>query len=125
MLTLNKIIMKNIIAIFILSIATLGYAQENKPTYKAEGDLVKATYYFEDGSIKTQGFFKDKKITGEWTRFDNEGNKTQIAFYNNGVKVGKWFIWSKDSLKEINYENNAIASVNEWRTESKVAFGTE
>ena len=69
--------------------------------------------------------FKDKKITGEWTRFDNEGNKTQIAFYNNGVKVGKWFIWSKDSLKEINYENNAIASVNEWRTESKVAFGTE
>lgn len=117
--------MKNIIVIFVLSLATLTYAQENKPTYTAEGDLVKVTYYFEDGSIKTQGFFKDKKLTGEWAHFDQDGNKTQIAFYNNGMKVGKWFIWSKDSLKEINYENNAVASVNEWKTESKVAFINE
>lgn len=108
-----------------LSIATLGFAQDKQPSFKADGDLVKATYYFEDGTIKTQGFFKDKKITGEWTRFDKEGKKIQQAFYNEGKKVGKWFIWSKDSLKEINYENNAIASVNEWRPESKVAFGNE
>jgi antitoxin component YwqK of YwqJK toxin-antitoxin module len=117
--------MKNIITICMLSIATIGFTQEKEPTYKAEGDLVKATYYYEDGSVKTQGFFKDKKITGEWTRFDTDGNKTQLAFYNNGKKVGKWFIWSKDSLKEINYENNSIASVNDWRQESKVAFGNE
>jgi len=108
-----------------LCLVTIGYAQEEQPTFVAEGDLVKATYYYEDGSIKTQGFFKDKKITGEWIRFDTDGNKTQLAFYNNGKKVGKWFIWSKDSLKEINYENNSIASVNEWRQESKVAFGNE
>lgn len=108
-----------------LSLATIGYSQDKEPTFKAEGDLVKATYYFEDGSVKTHGFFKDKKITGEWIRFDKEGNKTQIAFYNNGKKVGKWFIWSKDSLKEINYEDNAIASVNEWKPESKVAFINE
>jgi antitoxin component YwqK of YwqJK toxin-antitoxin module len=114
--------MKNIIAICILSLATLGYAQEKEPTFKAEGDLVKATYYYENGSVKTEGFFKDKKITGEWIRFDQNGNKTQLAFYDNGKKVGKWFIWSKDSLKEINYENN---SINEWRQESRVALGNE
>lgn len=108
-----------------LCLATIGYAQEKEPTFSAEGDLVKATYYYEDGSVKTQGFFKDKKVTGEWVRFDIDGKKTQLAFYDNGKKVGKWFIWSKDSLKEINYENNSIASVNEWRPESKIAFGNE
>lgn len=108
-----------------LSLAAIGYTQEKQPTFKAEGDLVKATYYYDDGSVKTEGYFKDKKITGEWIRFDKDGNKTQLAFYNNGKKVGKWFIWSKDSLKEINYENNSIASVKDWKAETNVAFGNE
>lgn len=46
------------------AMATLGFSQEIDPTYIVEGDLVKATYYYEDGSIKTQGFFKNKKLTG-------------------------------------------------------------
>jgi antitoxin component YwqK of YwqJK toxin-antitoxin module len=117
--------MKNIITICMLSIAAIGYTQEKQPTFKAEGDLVKATYYYEDGSVKTEGYFKDKKITGEWIRFDKDGTKTEIAFYNIGKKVGKWFIWSKDSLKEINYENNSIASVKDWRAETSVAYGNE
>ncbi|WP_240614767.1 hypothetical protein [Polaribacter filamentus] len=45
-----------------LSIAAIGYTQEKQPTFKAEGDLVKATYYYEDGSVKTEGYFKDKKL---------------------------------------------------------------
>ncbi len=117
--------MKKIIASIIFSIVVSGYAQDNKATYKAEGDLVKATYYYEDGSIKTQGFFKDKKLTGQWTRFDKDGNKVQLAYYNEGKKVGKWFIWSANSLKEINYDKNVIASVNVWRPDSKVALNND
>ncbi|MBT4413453.1 MAG: nicotinic acid mononucleotide adenyltransferase [Polaribacter sp.] len=117
--------MKKIITLVLLCIATVGYAQTNKPTFKAEGDLVKATYYHEDGSIKTQGFFKNKKLTGEWTRFDTNGKKVQLAYYDEGKKVGKWFFWTKTSLKEVNYEDNAIASVNVWKQESKVAINEE
>lgn len=117
--------MKNIIAICIFTIATIGYAQEKQPTYTADGDLVKATYYYEDGSIKTQGFFKDKKLTGEWVRFDKNGNKSQLAYYKSGKKVGKWFVWDKSSLKEINYENNVVAYVNVWKAESAVATNNE
>tara|TARA_B110000091_G_scaffold134622_1_gene144091 strand:- start:545 stop:898 length:354 start_codon:yes stop_codon:yes gene_type:complete len=117
--------MKQIIAVCMLTLATIGYAQEHEPTYKAEGDLVKATYYYEDGSLKTQGFFKDKKLTGEWVRFDKEGNKTQLAYYNNGKKVGKWFVWSKVSLKEINYVDNSVASVNVWTPKSNVLVSNE
>ena len=125
MLILKETVMKKIIAICILTLATMGYAQENQPTYKAEGDLVKATYYFEDGSVKTQGFFKDKKLTGEWVRFDKAGNKTQLAYYKNGKKIGTWFVWTKASLKEINYVDNSVASVNVWKAESNVALNNE
>ena len=45
--------------------------------------------------------------------------------YNNGKKVGKWFIWTKQTLKEINYENNSIASVNVWEPKSKVAVNND
>jgi antitoxin component YwqK of YwqJK toxin-antitoxin module len=117
--------MKKILAVCIFTLATIGYAQEKEPTYKAEGDLVKATYYYEDGSVKTQGFFKDKKLTGEWVRFDKAGNKTQLAYYNSGKKIGKWFVWTKSSLKEINYVDNSIASVNVWKPESNLAVNNE
>ena len=114
--------MKNLILIAIFSICFVGSAQDIQPTYKAEGDLVKATYYYEDGSVRVEGFFKDKKLTGQWTQFDEKGNKIQIANYKDGQKVGKWFVWGKDALKEINYDNNAIVSINTWKSESKVAL---
>lgn len=117
--------MKKILTTVMLGIATIAFTQEKQPTFKAEGDLVKATYYYEDGSIKTQGFFKNKKLTGEWIRFDKSGNKVQLAYYEEGKKVGKWFVWAADSLKEINYENNAIASVKVWKPESKIAINND
>jgi antitoxin component YwqK of YwqJK toxin-antitoxin module len=117
--------MKKILTTVMLSLGIVAFAQEKQPTFKAEGDLVKATYYYADGSIKRQGFFKNKKLTGEWVRFDKSGNKTQLAYYNNGKKVGKWFIWTKQTLKEINYENNSIASVNVWEPKSKVAVNND
>jgi antitoxin component YwqK of YwqJK toxin-antitoxin module len=113
--------MKNILTIAIFCIGILGYSQDTKPTYEAEGDVVKATYYFEDGTISKQGYFKDKKLTGTWTRFDKHGNKVQLAFYKNGEKTGKWFFWNEGSLQEVTYANNAVEEVNLWTSESKVA----
>lgn len=104
--------MKKIVTLLILCLATVGYSQDKKPTFKADGDLVKATYYYADGAISTQGYFKDKKLTGEWIRFDKEGNKIQIAYYDNGKKVGKWSVFTKESVKEINYNNNVIVNVS-------------
>ena len=113
--------MKKILTIAIFCIAAIGYSQDIKPTYEVEGDLVKATYYHEDGSVKTEGFFKDKKLTGKWTSFDTQGNKTQLAFYKEGKKTGKWFFWNEGSLKEVTYNNNTIEDVNLWKAESKLA----
>lgn len=112
--------MKKLATLIIIFAGVIGYSQDIEPTFEAEGNIVKATYYFEDGSVSTQGYFLDKELTGEWTRFDREGNKTQIAYYDQGEKVGKWFVWGKNSLKEINYSNNTVVNVNLWKHESKL-----
>ncbi|WP_299062598.1 nicotinic acid mononucleotide adenyltransferase [uncultured Polaribacter sp.] len=114
--------MKKAIFIAVLLISAIGFSQEIAPKYEKSGDLVKATYYFDNGQVKAEGFFKDKKLTGIWKSFDKQGNKTQMAQYKDGKKVGKWFIWGKDSLKEITYNENSIVRVNDWKSESSLAF---
>ena len=114
--------MKKAILLAILFISAIGFSQDNETTFERDGDLVKATYYYDNGDVKVEGFFKDKKLTGIWTSFDKQGNKTQIAQYNEGKKVGKWFVWNKESLKEITYNNNAVVGVKDWRAETKLAF---
>ena len=114
--------MKKAILLAILFITAIGYSQDNTTTFEKEGDLVKATYYYDNGDVKVQGYFKDKKLTGTWNSFDKQGNKTQIAQYNEGKKVGKWFVWGKESLKEITYNNNVVVSVNDWKAESRLAY---
>lgn len=112
---------KLIIAVCILSVSLL-QAQETEPKFEKEGDLVKVTYFYKDGKVKEQGFFKDKKLTGTWISFDTKGNKNTIAHYESGKKVGKWFMWKEDGLKEISYKGNSIASVQTWKEETKIAI---
>ncbi|TYP99644.1 hypothetical protein C7447_101246 [Tenacibaculum adriaticum] len=96
-------------------------AQEVKPLYEKAGDMVKVTNFYEDGTVKEQGFYKNKMLAGTWVTFDKKGNKTVMAQYENGKKVGKWFVWNKDGLQEINYEDNVIASVQSWKEDTKIA----
>ena len=117
--------MRKIVALVFIFAVSICSAQEVEPTYEKAGDKVKATYYFEDGSIKEQGFFKDAKLTGKWISYNKEGEKTMIAHYEAGKKVGKWFAWNKTSLKEINYANNTIVSVKNWSEESRLALNKE
>lgn len=113
--------MKKLIVLACLLTFGLTQAQKVKPTYEKAGDLVKVTYFYDNGTVKEQGFFKNKKLAGTWTAFDVKGNKTVIAHYKNGKKVGKWFMWSKEGLREINYEKNVIASVQTWKEDTKIA----
>ena len=117
--------MKKILTLALLFVFTLSNAQDKQPTYEKAGDMVKATYYYTNGSVKEQGFFKDKKLAGEWVQFDKEGKKTMIAHYKAGKKVGKWFAWSNTVLKEINYKNNVIVSVRNWNHDSELALNKE
>lgn len=114
--------MKNLFTILLVFAFGFTQAQDKmQPKYEKQGELVKATYYYEDGKVHQEGFFKNKKLTGMWTKYDREGNKISIGFYKEGKKVGKWFQWHKNKLREITYKDNTIANVSIWREDTRIA----
>jgi len=95
-------------------------AQDIQPKLEAYGQLVKATYHYDNGQIQQEGFFKDGKLEGQWVAYDAAGNKKSVGEYNKGIKSGKWLFWSNAVLTEVTYNDNAIASVKNWKEEALV-----
>tara|TARA_R110002051_G_scaffold3395_1_gene18310 strand:- start:67825 stop:68187 length:363 start_codon:yes stop_codon:yes gene_type:complete len=113
--------MKNVMLALVLicGFATIQAQEEIKNNYVLNGDLIEATLYNSEGTVSQTGFYtKEGVVTGEWVSYDREGNRTALAQYDRGVKVGKWFFWSDDTLKEVDYNNSQIASVSIWKNEN-------
>lgn len=112
--------MKKTMILAALLLAGFTFAQEAKPVLEQKDDLVKATYYYANGQIQQEGFFKDGKLTGQWIAYDEQGNKKSIGEYTNGEKTGKWFFWSDKSLSEVDYSKSKIESIRAWKQEALV-----
>lgn len=103
--------MKNLIYIFLLALSFGAYAQQIEPKFEVEGDKVKATYFHANGEISQTGYFLNERLDGEWKMFNKNGEKIAMGNYTNGVKTGKWLFWEGETMKEVNFDNNKIASV--------------
>ncbi len=106
--------------LFLIGGAAMAQDKDPKPVFEKQGELIKGTFYYEDGSVRQEGTYKDGKLHGQWISYNQNGEKTAIAHYNQGEKEGKWFFWNNDRLTEVDYENSRIASVNNWKTESSL-----
>lgn len=107
--------------IFGMLLATgFAFAQTEKPVLEREGSLVKATYFHDNGKIKQQGYFSEGKLEGTWVAFDENGTKISSGDYRKGQKTGKWFFWGEQSLAEVDYLNNRITSVKNWKQDAIV-----
>ena len=108
--------MKNVILTFVMLFSVAIIAQENniEPKFEKDGDMIKATYFHDNGEIAQMGNLLNKKPHGEWVSFDAEGKKTGVAQYYKGEKVGKWLMWSGTEVTEVNYQNNKIVNVVKW-----------
>ena len=107
--------MKNLVLVVVLLISGIGFSQSAKPVLEAEGQLVKATYHYDNGTVQQVGYFKDGKLEGKWMAYDINGKLTSVAEYSNGVKSGKWIYYTNDvAVREVNFSNNenAIAVKN-------------
>jgi antitoxin component YwqK of YwqJK toxin-antitoxin module len=93
-------------------------AQTIEPKLEAYGNLVKATYYYENGQVQQTGFFKNGKLEGQWVAYDMNGIKKSVGEYANGEKTGKWVFFGTENLAEVNYSNNKIESVKNWKAEA-------
>ncbi len=86
-------------------------AQESKPELEAVGSKVKATYYYDNGNVKQEGFFKDGKLDGVWVSYDERGNKTVEGEYAEGLKTGKWTFFNDKNLTEVAFADSKVSSV--------------
>ena len=107
-------------AVFLVGGAVMAQEKDPKPVFEKQGDLIKGTFYYEDGSIRQEGTYKDGRLHGKWISYNQNGEKTAIANYEQGKKDGKWFFWSENKLTEVDYQNSVIASVNSWKRESSL-----
>ena len=90
------------------------------PKHEVAGNLVKSTYYHDNGTISQEGYYKNGKVHGEWVSYSDKGERTAVASYNEGVKTGKWVFWNKATLNEVNYADSRVASVKIWKEEALV-----
>lgn len=103
--------MKKYMIIGAALISGMIFAQK-EPKLEAVGNMVKATYYYDNGQVQQEGFFKDGKLEGKWVAFDASGNKKSVGEYSNGQKTGKWLFWNDAKLSQVEYSNNQIALVS-------------
>jgi len=104
--------MKKYMIIGAVLISGMISAQKVAPKLEVVNNMVKATYYYDNGQIQQEGFFKEGKLDGKWIAYDTNGNKKSIGEYSNGQKIGKWFFWNEANLSEVDYSNNQIAYVS-------------
>lgn len=95
-------------------------AQETEPRYEREGDLIKATFYHDNGIVAQKGYFLGDQLHGEWVMYNTQGEKIALGQYTNGLRTGKWFFWEGDNLKEVDFTDNRIVSVVNWDNGTKV-----
>ena len=119
--------MKKVVVVFAFLVFGFSYGQKERSlTLNKETSLIDVVYYHPNGEISQTGSYtKDGKLHGDWYSYCEQGNKLVSASYDNGKKVGKWFYWSGTTLKEVDYSNNAVVSVNEWKDKTEVAINNK
>lgn len=112
--------MRKLIFMVAALVSGAAFAQDVTPKLEAEGDMVKATYYNDEGNIAQQGYFKDGKPEGKWVMYDANGKTSATGEYAAGKKTGKWFFWSGSVISEVDYSESRIASVKSHKRDALV-----
>ncbi len=106
--------MRKSILILTILFSVSAFAQDIKPKFEKEGEVIKATYFHDNGEIAQTGYLMEGKLHGQWYMYSAEGKKIATGKYNYGKRSGKWLFWNGDILKEVDFENNRIANVKRW-----------
>jgi antitoxin component YwqK of YwqJK toxin-antitoxin module len=111
----TPIIMKKFILFFAFLITVVSFAQQKRDLkLNKDTNLIEVVYYHDNGAVSQTGTYTaDGKLQGEWLSFDTAGKKVVSGNYDNGKKVGKWFYYTNETIKEVDYSNNAIAGLKE------------
>jgi len=62
------------------------------------------------------------ELDGLWTSYDFNGINYVKGTYQDGIKTGKWFFWTENALKEVDFVDSKITNINEWNRKSELAI---
>ncbi|MFK7001236.1 toxin-antitoxin system YwqK family antitoxin [Flavobacterium oreochromis] len=100
--------MKKFMSIVALLFTVVSFSQLIEPKYEIQNDLIKATYYYDNGKVMQEGFYKDGKVHGKWTSYTVEGKESAIGQYELGKKVGIWFFKQEGVIAQVDYNDNSL-----------------
>lgn len=107
--------MKKFLILFVFAIAGNSFAQNINPVLEAQGELVKATYYYDNGKVQQVGFFKEGKLDGKWISYDSTGKLKAVAEFSEGKKTGNWSYFANDiCTSDVNFSENKIVKVKNY-----------
>lgn len=117
--------MKKFLALLVIVfLANNAFAQEcrktcektcKKDSYTVVDGLIEAKLFHDNGAVAQTGYYTlENKLHGEWISYDLNGNKTAVAQYDNGEKVGTWLFYDGDTMKQVTYSNSKITEVKNW-----------
>lgn len=112
--------MKRVILLLAAIFTISAYAQTKEPSYEKVGEMVKATYFHDNGEVAQTGFYVDGKLHGQWRMYDENGKKIATGKYDMGKRSGKWFFWEGEILKEVDFTDNKITNVVKWNNAEAV-----
>lgn len=120
----NPIIMKKIVLLFAFLITVVSFGQQKRDLkLNKDTNLIEVVYYHDNGVVSQTGTYTaDGKLQGEWLSFDTAGKKSVSGNYDNGKKVGKWFYYTNETVKEVDYKDNVIASLKETEVKNDINF---
>lgn len=107
---------KILIAGMLLSACIL--SAQVKPKYEIQNEVVKATYYYDNGQVSQEGTYKNGKPHGTWVAYNEDGTRQSVGEYTDGKKTGKWLFWTGATLNEVAYSNSRVADVKKWSKEA-------
>lgn len=113
---------KYILILALVFVSTSVFSQKKKELkLNKETNLIEATYYHDNGQISQKGTFNlERKLHGDWISFNDSGEKVSEGVYHKGIRTGKWFFWNDGVIKEVEFDNNMIASVIDREGKSSV-----
>ncbi len=116
--------MKKSILLFAFLITVVSFAQQKRDLkLNKDTNLIEVVYYHDNGVVSQTGTYTvDGKLQGEWLSFDTAGKKTVSGNYDNGKKVGKWFYYTNETIKEVDYKDNVIANLKETEVKKDINF---
>lgn len=101
-----------ILLIMALTFSTAFAQKEKEVKLNKETNLIEATYFHDNGNISQQGTFDlDGKLHGDWLKYNEKGDLISEGTYTKGIRTGTWKFISNGVVKEVEFDNNVIASV--------------